>query len=427
MPSPYPLDTTSSATKTAPGVTGKPTLLIVDDEEGPRQSLKIVFKDEYNIHLASDGVAAMEIARKNKIQVAVLDILMTGMSGVEVLKHLKEIDPHIEVIMLTAYETIETARQALRYGACDYLNKPFDIPTMRAAVARAVEKHRVSASIHDTNQQLVHLQQEIHDQKLQEEMIRTKGEIYASVLHDINSPLTVISGFIEIITRSIENAASVDGEKLETIKGDLGKLNSQVVRCFEISRRYLSFLRQGEKGDARVGVNQLLADIRELLLRHPSAQGHKLTVHALPEEVIAEINGTDLLQILLNLTINALQSTKTSHSVEIRGKLLTQPLDITQFKDSGTERFINHHNFLNRPPILAISVQDNGPGISPENMERLFETKFTTKPAGSGTGLGLHIVKRLISGANAAIHVQTKPDEGSIFTVCLQTHHTDKA
>jgi signal transduction histidine kinase len=420
MPSLSPLDTISKETKTPIQGTTKPTLLIVDDEEGPRQSLKIVFKDEYTIHLASDGLAAMEIVRKNKIQVAVLDILMTGMSGVEVLKHLKEIDPHIEIIMLTAYETIETARQALRYGACDYLNKPFDIPTMRAAVARAVEKHRVSASIHDTNQQLVHLQQEIHDQKLQEEMIRTKGEIYASVLHDINSPLTVISGFIEIITSSIENAASVDGEKLETIKGDLGKLNSQVVRCFEISRRYLSFLRQGEKGDARVGVNQLLADIRELLLRHPSAQGHKLTVHTLPQDIIAEVNGTDLLQILLNLTINALQSSKTAHSVEIRGKLLTQPLDIAQFKDSDTERFINQHNFLNRPPLLAISVQDNGPGISPENMGRLFETKFTTKPAGSGTGLGLHIVKRLINEASAGIHVQTKPGEGSIFTLCLQ-------
>ena len=420
MPSPFPLDTISSPIK-APAHTDKPTLLIVDDEEGPRQSLKIVFKDDYNIIVASDGTAAIELARKNKIQVAVLDILMTGMSGVELLKHLKEIDPTIEAIMLTAYETIETARQALRYGACDYLNKPFDIPTMRAAVARAVEKHRVAASIHETNHKLLQLQQEIQDQKLQEEMIRTKGEIYASVLHDINSPLTVISGFIEIITHSIENAASVDGEKLETIKGDLSKLNSQVGRCFEISQRYLSFLRQGASGDARVGVNQLLTDIRELLFRHPSAQGHKLSVHTLPEDVVAEINGTDLLQILLNLTINALQSTTTSHIVEIRGKLITEPLDLDLFKDGPTERFINRENFENRAPILAISVQDNGLGISPENMAKLFEAKFTTKPAGSGTGLGLHIVKRLANEANAAIRVQTAPGQGSVFTLFLRT------
>ena len=423
MLSPFPLDTISRTQKSASTRTDKPTLLIVDDEDGPRQSLKIVFKDEYNILLASDGIAALECVRKNKVHVAVLDILMTGMSGVELLKQLKELDPTIEAIMLTAYETIETARQALRYGACDYLNKPFDIPTMRAAVARAVEKHRVADSIHETNHKLLQLQQEIQDQKLQEEMIRTNGEIYASVLHDINSPLTVISGFIEIITHSIENAASVDGEKLETIKGDLNKLNSQVGRCFEISQRYLSFLRQGgAKSDARVGVNQLLADIRELLLRHPGAQGHKLTVHTLEEDVVAEINGTDLLQILLNLTFNALQATSASHSVEIRGKLLRNPLDLGQLHDSPSERFINREKFLNRVPILAISVQDNGPGISPENMARLFETKFTTKPAGSGTGLGLHIVKRLADEASAGIHVQTKIGGGSVFTVCVQTH-----
>jgi DNA-binding NtrC family response regulator len=67
--------------------------------------------------------------------------MMYGMSGVELLKELKEIDPHIEVIMLTAYETLETARQALRHGAMDYLNKPFDIPRC-ASVTRAAERRR---------------------------------------------------------------------------------------------------------------------------------------------------------------------------------------------------------------------------------------------------------------------------------------------
>jgi signal transduction histidine kinase len=290
-------------------------------------------------------------------------------------------------------------------------------------VARAVEKHRIASDFHSTNQKLVQLQQEIHDGKLQEEMTRTKGEIYASVLHDINSPLTVISGFIEIITGSIENAASVEGEKLETIRGDLGKLNSQVTRCFEISQRYLSFLRQGTKLEevVHVGVNQILSDVRELLVRHPSAKNHQLNIQPLEQDVAAEINGTDFLQILLNLTINALQSTEAPHSVEIRGKLLTQPLEISRFQNSATERFINRDGFLNRAPVLCISVQDNGSGISPENMGKLFETKFTTKPAGSGTGLGLHIVKRLLTEAGGGINVQTKIGTGTVFTIYLQT------
>ncbi len=397
----------------------KPTLLIVDDEEGPRQSVKIIFKDEYNVLLASDGKTALDLIKRHDISVAVLDILMAGMSGVELLRHLKESNPMIEVIMLTAYETIETARQALRHGACDYLNKPFDIPTIRAAVARAREKHEAAQNLQGANQSLKVLRQELHDQKLQEEMIRTKGEIYASVLHDINSPLTVISGFVEMINRSMANSVSVEGEKLETIKDDLGKLHSQVNRCFEISRRYLGFLHESASETSNVGVNQILADVKELLIRHPATANHQLTIHFLDEDVFADTNGTDLLQILLNLTINALQCTTEPHRVEVRAQRLTNRLETGNFQNSIDERFLPSDGFLNKAPILAVSVQDNGPGIDPPVLAKMFEARFTTKAPGQGTGLGLSIVKRLIREANGAIHVRTKLGAGSTFTVCL--------
>nr|MDQ3624520.1 response regulator [Verrucomicrobiota bacterium] len=100
------------------------TLLVVDDEEGPRQSLRIVFKHDYKVLVASSGLEALEIARFHPVHIAILDIMMNGMSGVELLKELKEFDPAVEVVMLTAYETLDTARHALRCGASDYLNKP---------------------------------------------------------------------------------------------------------------------------------------------------------------------------------------------------------------------------------------------------------------------------------------------------------------
>lgn len=417
-----PLDTISDG-----GVAQRPTLLVIDDEEGPRVSVKIIFKDDYNVVLAKSGEAAVEIARRQPIDVAVCDILMAGMSGPEVLKHLKEIDPGIEVIMLTAYETIETARQALRYGACDYLNKPFDIPTLRAAVTRARDKRMASKKLQGTNDMLHELQQEIQDQRVKEEMSRTKGEIYASVLHDINGPLTVISGFIEMINRSLENAGTVEGPQLETIRDDLSKLTGQVGRCFEISRRYLSFLRENNAGPAHVGVNQILSDLKDLLVRHPSTRGHQLAVHLLPQDATAEINGTDLLQILLNLTINALQATDQPHRVEIRPQRFDTALDLARLRDGEQERFINREGFQNRAPLLAISVQDNGPGISPENVERMFESRFTTKAVDQGTGLGLSIVKRLVKEAHGAIHLNTKPGHGSTFTVCLQARVEEAA
>ncbi|MFM2082276.1 MAG: hypothetical protein RL380_967, partial [Verrucomicrobiota bacterium] len=168
----------------------KPTLLVCDDEDGPRMSLRVVFKDDYNMLLASDGRTAIELAQQNKIDVAVLDIRMGGMSGIEVLERLKYIDPHTEVLMMTAFETADTMRQALRLRACDYINKPFDIATMRTAVANALQRRALATDIQDNAEQLQQLVAEIQNQKIEEQIARTRGDIYASIIHDINGPLT---------------------------------------------------------------------------------------------------------------------------------------------------------------------------------------------------------------------------------------------
>src|SRR5438128_8174972 len=105
MSSSMPIDTLRRATETAPAPRRRGTLLIVDDEEGPRQSLQVIFKDDYDILLAGDGAAAIELAQANKVDVALLDIRMSGMSGIEVLERLKYVDPAIEVVMMTAFET----------------------------------------------------------------------------------------------------------------------------------------------------------------------------------------------------------------------------------------------------------------------------------------------------------------------------------
>jgi len=215
MPAAIHLDTTVRAEHASNQVMNpKRTLLIVDDEEGPRQSLRIVFKDEYNILLADSGTMAIEMAKQHSVDAAVLDIRMSGMSGVELLGKLKEIDPAIEVIMLTAYETIETARQALRLGACDYLTKPFDISTMRAAIASAMDHHLLSEEIRANNQKLQDLQSELHNQKIQEEIVRTKGEIYASIIHDVTSPLTTIAGYCELIQNSVAHAETLEADQV---------------------------------------------------------------------------------------------------------------------------------------------------------------------------------------------------------------------
>ncbi len=236
------------------------TLLIVDDEEGPRLSLQFIFKDDYDILMASNGPAAIELAQKNRIDVAVLDIRMSGMSGIEVLERLKFVDPSIEVVMMTAFETTDTMRQALRLRACDYINKPFDLATMRAAVANAMQRRTLESEIHTNAEKLQELLGELQNQKIEEQMTHTRGEIYASIIHDINGPLTVISGFIQLMNQRIGNSTRLEVEDLEFIKDRLRTITRQVTNCIEISRRYLSFLRRQTDDAPRVGVNQLLTD-----------------------------------------------------------------------------------------------------------------------------------------------------------------------
>lgn len=394
----------------------RPTLLIVDDEDGPRQSLRVIFKDDFNLFMASDGPTAIELAQQHPIDVAISDIRMAGMSGIEVLERLKYVCPGIEVVMMTAFETTDTMRQALRLRACDYINKPFDVATIRAAVAKALQRHTLESEIHSNAENLQALLSELQNQKIEEQIAQTRGEIYASIIHDINGPLTVISGFIQLLNQRIGNASRLEVEDLEFLKDRLKIITRQVTNCIEISRRYLGFLRKQSEDAPRVGVNQLLKDMGQLVRVHPSLQVNEFAVKPLAEDMAVRMNGTDFIQVLLNLTVNAFQCMPQSHRVEVSGDVLNQPLDLAAFRDSARTRFLNVEGFDNAAPLVAMTVRDNGPGIPPEVLGKIFEPYFTTKSSSQGTGLGLNIVQRLIRNAHGALHVQTNLGEGTTFT-----------
>ncbi|MGA2863961.1 MAG: response regulator [Verrucomicrobiota bacterium] len=398
----------------------KGTLLVVDDEEGPRQSLHVIFKEEYEVLLAADGATAIELAQNRKIDVAILDIRMAGMSGIEVLERLKYVDPGIEVVMMTAFETAETIRQALRLRACDYINKPFDISTMRAAVASAMHRRSLESEIRSNAEKLQLLLAELQNQKLDEQISQARGEIYASIIHDINGPLTIISGFIQLISQRIGNLTRLELDDLQFIKDRLKVITRQVTNCIEISRRYLSFLRRQSDDAPRVGVNQLLADLGQLLRIHPSLRDNQLALPPLPQDVAVQIHGTDFVQMLLNLAVNAFQCAPQPHLVEIQGRLLSQPLDLTAFQDGPQARLLNAEHFDNSAPLLAVSVRDTGPGIPPEILPKIFQPYFTTKGPRQGTGLGLNIVLRLIKTAKGALQVDTRLGAGTTFTLFLR-------
>lgn len=408
-----------STVSSAPSRHTRGTLLIVDDEEGARMSMRVIFNDDYEVLLAADGATAIELVQKQKVDVAIVDIRMAGMSGVEVLERIKFIDPTIEVLMITAFETTDTIRQALRLRACDYINKPFDIPALRAAVSGAIQRHSLDTEVFNNVEKLQQLYAELQNQRMESQMAQTRGDIYASIIHDINGPLTVISGFLQLINQRLGGNDTLDAEGLEFVKDRLRIMTRQVTNCIEISRRYLSFLRRQPCEVARVGVNQLFSDLEHLIRVHPSLQSNEFIVHPLTGDIGVKLNGTDLIQLLLNLTVNAFQASPVPHRVEISGAVLDETLDLAQFKDGLSERLLNVENFQNTPPLLRVTVSDNGPGIPSEVLPKIFQPYFTTKDARQGTGLGLNIVQRLVREGGGVLHVRTESGSGTAFTVYL--------
>ena len=393
------------------------SLLIADDDEGPRTTLSIVFKDDYEVLTAKDGASALAIVNGRRVDAAIVDIRMPGLSGIETLEGLKKIDPEIEVVILTAYETLETARNALRLGACDYLPKPFELPAMRAAVARAMERRHVSDRIADGHRELEELRRTVYDFKVGEQTAKAKGEIYASVIHDINGPMTVISGFIDIVNSNLAGARHVEGWQLEELKNHLGQITRQVDACIDILRRYLDFFRERRGRSAVVAVNQALQDLVDLLRVHPAAKGNKIDLQALENEGAIAINGTDFIQCLLNLSINALQCVDRPHAVGITARRVAEPLDVDAFPTRPGDRLIDVGGLGKKAPLIAVSVSDDGDGIPDKVAGQLFESYVTTKSEGKGTGLGLAIVKRFVREAGGAIRLESKCDAGTTFTL----------
>src|SRR2546422_2254436 len=203
-----------------PGQSGasKPTLLIVDDEAGPRESLRIVFKDRYQCAVATCGREGIEFARNNRVDAAILDIKMPDISGVDVLRELKEIDPNVECVMLTGYETLETARAAVRFGAADYLNKPFDVFFVRELMAKCLARRQRKLAAEETMKSLQKVNEDLSRALAQSDRAVAASLLSAGVIHEINNPLSIIAGYAQLLARDLASVSDGNHDAAQNIQ-----------------------------------------------------------------------------------------------------------------------------------------------------------------------------------------------------------------
>jgi response regulator RpfG family c-di-GMP phosphodiesterase len=197
------------------------TILVVDDEQGPRESLRMILAPSYSVQLAKDGTEALEILRTTPVDLATVDLNMPGMSGDELMRTIREEFPQVEVIIITGYGTVETAVDGIRYGICDYLSKPFDVVQVSAAVTRALSRSEGRRNVvdflegigavldkdRDTSDLLAELDEsEGLRERLREVLREPSLEPSAARASSTTDPRTV--EFLEVLAETIESRDS---------------------------------------------------------------------------------------------------------------------------------------------------------------------------------------------------------------------------
>jgi len=123
------------------------TILIVDDERGPRESLRMILSPNYRVVQAGSGAEALECIRRERVDLITIDLNMPGMHGQELMRTVRSEFPQIEVVIITGCGSIESAAEGVRAGICDYIQKPFDVVQVSAAVTRALSRKRARSRL----------------------------------------------------------------------------------------------------------------------------------------------------------------------------------------------------------------------------------------------------------------------------------------
>ena len=189
-----------------------PQILVIDDEVGPRESLRMLLKPSYQVHTADCVEAGLRLLRERNPDAIVMDIRMPGMTGIEGLRRIREIDPNLSVIMLTGFGALETAKEALRLGANDYISKPFDAREMQDVIGRNVERTRNYRTTESAAGEIKELNSRLLKELAQKERLASLGQASAEFVHDLGNPLTIVWGYVQLLAKKLEQSENGNGK-----------------------------------------------------------------------------------------------------------------------------------------------------------------------------------------------------------------------
>lgn len=384
-------------------------VLVVDDELSVREALRIILKDSYEVVLMDSGEAAIEYLKDNDVDVAFLDILMPGMSGLEALRVIKARNPSPEVVMVTATRTVTNAVESMKHGAFEYVTKPFDVEEIKLIAERGIENRRLVLECASLKQQMEESKErfykqleekvrertreleeanrklrETHEQLVRSEKLASLGELVAGVAHELNNKLLPVLAYAQLLKE--QNFPDDILRYVDTVEKSAAGAASVVSSL-------LNFARPSSATREPVNLNATMRDTLSLLDYKIKRSNVAMDVQLDEGAPLTMADEKQIAQVLLNIINNAFQA------MEARG---------------GTLKIHSEH----KDNDIVFTISDTGCGIPKEHLLKIFDPFFSTKGSG-GTGLGLSVSHGLIRAHQGEIAVESKLGKGTTFTINL--------
>jgi signal transduction histidine kinase len=354
----------------------KPNILIVDDEMGPRESLKMILNPYYNVYTADRGAQAIEMLKQVPVDLVTLDLKMPGFSGINVLEKVKQHDADIEAIIITGYGSLDTAIEGLRLGAFDYISKPFDVNHILALVRRGLERRNAKTQLR-----------------------QVKSDFLSNISHELRTPLSVVVGFVYLLLNQVIGKLTEEQQKvLETVYRNSEELLELIDNVL-----WMTSLNAGD-ANATIDKFDVRDVINETVKRYEKPireKGLRLDVKLAESDLSLDSDRAKVERVFQNVFNNAVKFTS-------EGEIVVK----AQSSALGDR--------------IEIEITDTGVGIEASKMDSIFEpfhqADNSMQRSYSGLGIGLTVARRMAELIGGKLGVSSKPGVGTRVTMSFPSH-----
>jgi len=378
-------------------------ILIVDDEKPIRDFLSeaLIQIGGFSVEMAENGEEALRKIEKESFDLVLTDMKMPKMDGLQLIAEISKFKPETLMVLLTGHGSIDSALEAMKRGASDYLTKPINLDEMLLRLRKVLEERQRFISLKDYAAELERANQEL---KKIDEM---KSEFVSVASHELRTPLSAIKNAVQLMLQGRTGAINENQAKfLSMAERNINRLTGILNSLLDLSKIESGKIElKFEELDLKSSIEFILSSLK------PQADGKSIRLHMEIPERLPSVYGDreKVEQILTNLLGNAIKFTPEEGEISVSVK----PLENEGSLD-----------------MVAISVRDSGIGIPEDQLDRVFE-KFhqvedSLRRSITGTGLGLAITKGLVESHHGRIWAESEIGKGSAFTFTLPVSKGEK-